>query len=51
MDGLVDPMDDGTIALPPFAFDPLCEVSGEPYPRNGTEVDDYYEWERSFEEG
>lgn len=28
-----------------------CEVYGEPYPRNGTEMDDYYEWERSLEEG
>lgn len=27
-----------------------CELYGEPYPRNGAEYDDYYEWERSLEE-
>lgn len=28
-----------------------AELHGEVYPRNGTEYDDYYEWERSLEEG
>lgn len=27
-----------------------AELHGEPYPRNGVEWDDYYEWERSLEE-
>jgi hypothetical protein len=43
-DSLVDPIDDGSMALAPEQFDPLCEVRGEPYPRNGTEIDAYYEW-------
>lgn len=47
-DDLTDPMDDGTMPLPPLAFDPLCELRGEPY---GNGYDDYYEWERSLEEG
>lgn len=51
MDDLVDPMDDGTIPLPPFAFDPLCGLRGEPYPLDGYEYDWVYEWERSLEEG
>lgn len=50
-DGLTDPMDDGSMALAPFQFDPLCELVGEPYPRNGDEHDDYIEWQRSLEEG
>lgn len=52
-DDLTDPMDDGNMALPPFAFDPLCELRGSPYPcgnSNGEEYDSYYEWERSLEE-
>ena len=36
-DDLVDPMDDGAIPLPPFSFDPLCELIN-PYPANETEA-------------
>jgi hypothetical protein len=37
--GLIDPMDDGTISLPPGAFDPLTELHGEPYPRDAVEAE------------
>lgn len=39
------------IMCSPFQFDSLCELVGEPYPHNGTDYDDYIEWQRSLEEG
>lgn len=37
-DSLVDPMDDGSIALAPLQFDPLCELQGETWPNDETEA-------------
>lgn len=40
-DGLVDPMDDGSIALAPMQFDPLCELQGTPWPKDEVEADGF----------
>lgn len=32
----------------PFQLDPLCELRGEPYPRDGVEIDDFHEWEQTI---
>lgn len=45
-DGLTDPMDNGHMALAPGAFDPLCELRGEPYPRDATDHDPCIEVQR-----
>lgn len=53
-DGLTDPLDDGSMALSPFAFDPLCELQGESWPRDASEAAGYeYEishWSEDVEE-
>ena len=33
-DSLIDPLDDGTLPLAPYAFDPLTEVRGLPWPNS-----------------
>lgn len=37
-DTLDDPMDDGSMPLAPGAFDPLCELRGETWPKDEAEA-------------
>lgn len=40
-DTLDDPLDDGTLALAPMQFDPLCELRGTPWPNDSRSAAGY----------